>query len=395
MNDSRKAVRRREKSWQALFLSSIVQSFMAIEITDIHPAPPVPAVTLADPAPLPAVPPAPAANKAAALGLRPAAASGSTHPRASNERFSSAALKYFLLAMVLMLGGFATFAGMLHSFYEKEVQPYLRTAPASVARPELADDPRLQSALDEARRQLGQASSQILRLQKQVDELRQGQSASDERLKTLAERLLQTSADAAGKPAPSATDVAAAIQIASVIPSQSAAGAELWLMKERNRLTAYADEAIAEGSSEALSSLWASLRDPEMERLRHGVQTEIIRVQNHYVRISRLPDDYRLPVSDLFPGKGLRTEADLQPAQLITLLQDQMQPMFVRARAAYVLGGHPTQAVGEALMSAMKNDPSLDVAREAQRTLTEFYGMAVPVLHTPAAEAWWQARPKK
>ena len=364
---------------------------MAIEITDIHSAPPVPAVVIADPAPVPA----PATNKVAALGLRPTAASSSAHPRASNERFSSAALKYFLLAMMLMLAAFATFAGMLHSFYEKEVQPYLRAAPASAARPELADDPQLQTALEDARKQLGQASNQIQRLQKQVDDLRQGQSASEERLKALAEKLLQASADAAGKPPPTASDVAAAIQIASVIPSQSASSSELWLLKERNRLTTYADEAIAEGSSEALANLWASLRDPEMDRLRHGVQTEIIRVQNHYAHISRLPDGYRLPVSDLFPGKGLRAEADLQAAQLIALLQDQKQPLFVRIRAAYVLGSHPTQAVGEALMGAMKNDPSLDVAREAQRTLTEFFGMAVPVLHTPAAEAWWQSRPRK
>jgi len=173
-------------------------------------------------------------------------------------------------------------------------------------------------------------------------------------------------------PRPRPVECAAAIQIASVIPSQSAAGSELWLLKERNRLTAYADTAIAEGSSEALASLWASLRDPEMERLRHGVQTEIIRVQNHYARISRLPDEFRLPVAELFPGQAVRTEADLQPPQLIALLRDLKRPMFVRARAAYVLGGHPTQAVGEALMDALKNDPSLDVAREAQRHSRNF-----------------------
>lgn len=367
---------------------------MAIEITDIHPAPPVPAVIIADPAPEREPPPA-AANKVATHGLRPAAAMSSVHPRASIERFSSAALKYFLLAMVLMLAGFATFAGMFYSFYEKEVQPYLRPAQASTARPELADDPRLQTALDDARKQLGQASSQIQRLQKQIDDLRQGQSASEERLKALAEKLLQASADAAGRPPPSANDVAAAIQIASVIPSQSAAGNELWLLKERNRLTAYADEAIAEGSSNAMASLWASLRDPELERLGHGVQTEIIRVQNHYARISRLPDDFRLPVAELFPGQAVRTEADLQPPQLIALLRDLKRPMLVRARAAYVLGGHPTETVGAALMDALKNDPSLDVAREAQRTLTDIFGMSVPLLHTPAAEAWWQSRPKK
>ena len=393
MHDSRKAVRRLEKSWQALFLSSILQPCMAIEITDIPSAPPVQPEIAIDVVPVPS--PATPADKAAALGLRRTAIVGSAQHRITNERFTSAALKYFLLAMVLMLGGFATFAAMLHSFYQKEVQPYLRHTPASLARPELADDPRLQTALEEAHQRLGQASSQILRLQKQIDDLRQGQSTSDERLKVLAEKLLQASADTAGKPAPTATDVAAAIQIASVIPSQSAAGAELWLMKERNRLTAYADEAIAQGSSSAMASLWASLRDPEMDKLRHGAETEIIRVQNHYARISRLPDEYRLPVSDLFPGKGLRAEADLQPAQLIALLHDQKQSMVVRARAAYVLGSHPTQPVGEALLSAMKNDPSLDVAREAQRTLTDIFSMPVPLLHTNAAEAWWQSRPKK
>jgi hypothetical protein len=360
---------------------------MAIEITDLSPA--SPPQTGGDPPPV--------ISKAEALGLRPASVATSPHVRIGNERRSSAALKYFLLALVLMLAGFATFGGMLYSFYQKEVLPRLGPGTSGNAAQELVENGAtadLRAALADASKKLDKAGSQILRLQQQVDELRTGQSASDERLKSLADKLLQ----AAGDPANNAAtpgDVAAAIQIASVIPAQSAAGRELWLLKERNRLTLYADQAIAEGSSEAMANLWTSLRDPELEPIRQGVQAEIMRVQKAYVDESRLPADYRLPVRELFKGTSLRSEAELRPEELIALLKDTKQPVFVRARAAYVLGGHPVPSVGKALVDAMKNDPSLDVAREAHQTLQRFFGMSAPLFHVAAAEAWWQSQTKK
>jgi hypothetical protein len=383
---------------------------MAIEITDVSTAPPQQPEDdqlslyrrhgkwlAASPSPAESGP-LPTSNKAEVLGLRHG--SPEINPRVrviADEQRSSAALRLFILVVVLMLAGFATFGGMLFSFYQKEVLPRLGPTSSGKGAQELVEEKttaHLRAALDVASTNLEKASTQILRLQKQVDELRSGQSAADQQLKGLSDKLQQAASDPATKQGPP-TDVAAAIQIASVIPTQSAVGKELWLLKERNRLTLYADQAIAEGSSEAMANLWTSLRDPELEPIRQGVQAEIMRVQKAYVDESRLPADYRLPVRELFKGTSLRSEAELRPEELITLLKDPKQPVFVRARAAYVLGGHPVPSVGKALIDAMKNDPSLDVAREAHQTLQRFFGMSAPLFHVAAAEAWWQSQTKK
>ncbi len=340
----------------------------------------------------------PPGDKAEVLGLPTGSPEINPSVRVfANEQRSSAALRLFILVVVLMLAGFASFGGMLYSFYQKEVLPRLGPASAGKADQELVEDETtadLRAALDVASTNLEKASTQILRLQMQVDQLRSGQSAADQQMKGLSDKLQQAAGDPATKLGPP-TDVAAAIQIASVIPTQSAVGKELWLLKERNRLTLYADQAIAEGSSEAMANLWTSLRDPELEPIRQGVQAEILRVQKAYIDESRLPADYRLPVRELVKGTSLRSEAELRPEELVALLKDQKQPVFVRARVAYVLGGHPVPVVGQALIDAMKNDPSLDVAREAHQTLQRFFGMSAPLFHLAAAEAWWQSQTKK
>jgi hypothetical protein len=196
-----------------------------------------------------------------------------------------------------------------------------------------------------------------------------------------------------GRPADTASSLSAALSVASVVPVTSPVNEELRLLKERNRLTFYADQAIATGSSEAMDNLWRSIDDPELTRLRDGAKAEIIRVQNYYSQLSRLPPDYRLPVQSLFNDPSIRSEADLQPAQLTQLLTDQKQPLEVRARAAYVLGGHPTDPkVAAALVQAMTTDPSLDVMKEVQRTLSLDHGMIIPPLNARAAKAWWQGK---
>jgi hypothetical protein len=197
------------------------------------------------------------------------------------------------------------------------------------------------------------------------------------------------------KPADNTASLSAALQVASVVPVKSEAAEELWLLKERYRQTIYADQAIAQGSSEAMENLWLSLGDTDLLRLRDGVQVEIIRVQNYYARLSRLPPDYRLPVGELFHDEAIRSEADLKPEQITTLLQDQKQPLEARIRCAFLLAGKKSDAVAQVLVQVMKNDPALDVVKEAQRTLERDYDMLVPPLNSRAAIKWWEQRSSK
>ncbi len=317
--------------------------------------------------------------------------------RSANQRRSIGLGKMALAFIAIMLAGFLVFGGMMYSFYQRNIEPKLQQRAVELPGmipTELAGERAmtgLQSELAATRTALDRANEQVNRLQRQVDALRSQQEESAASLSRLS-REMQT----AGAPAAKAGDLspearqAASAQIASVVPIASPASQELWLLKERNRLMFWADQAIAQGSSEAMDNLWRSLEDKDLSQLRDGVQAEIIRVQNYYGRLSRLPPDYRLPVRDLIKDPAVRSEADLQPDQAIKLLLDIKQPLEVRARAAYVLGGRRTQDVAAALIQAMKTDPVLDVIKEAQRTLEDDYGMHVPPLHVRAAENWWK-----
>jgi hypothetical protein len=322
--------------------------------------------------------------RAAMLGLQ-------GHGRFTNQRRSTSTLRVAAVVMALMIIGFLVFGAMMYSFYQRNIQPQLETlASSSVALHmprELESDRALantQSDLAAARTALDKASEQIIRLQRQLDALRAQQDDTTLRMTKMAETM-QT-----GAGTPKSGNVDGSIQVASVVPMTSPVNQELWLLKERNRLTFWADQAIAQGSSDAMTNLWRSMDDPELAKLRDGVQTEIIRVQNYYAKLSRVPPDYRLPVRDLFKNSSLRNEADLSPDQVSKLLLDPQQPFEVRARAAYVLGGRRTPEVARALIQAMKTDPMLDVVKEAQRTLEDDFAMRVPPLHIRAADAWWQ-----
>jgi len=331
--------------------------------------------------------------KASQLGIQRSAQANQT----SNQRRSLAAAKFFVLNLVIMALAFGGFATMLYSFYQQNLLPQISQAVrAATVRHELDDA----SPLDTTRAQLAstqaaltKANDSILRLQRQYDALALKQQSTEASFAKMVEQLKQALAakDSDGKPADATGQLSAALQVASVVPLTSPVNQELWLLKERNRLTFYADEAIALGHSEAMDNLWRSLDDPELAKLHDGAKAEIIRVQNYYSQLSRLPPDYRLPVTELFNDPNLRNEADLQPAQVTKLLLDPKQPTEIRARAAYVLGGHPKDtAVARALVQCFTTDPSLDVMKEAQRTLSEDHGMTIPPLHARAATAWWK-----
>ncbi len=338
-------------------------------------------------------------GKLAELGLRGAVVSNAAgNARHGNQRRSPGTIKLVLALVGVLLTLFACFGAMLYSYYQRTLAPEIQALKREIAARgvprELESSTALvtmRADLSAAQNQLTKATEQITSLQKQISALQDKQDAADERMGNFAQQMQNSLTGSKSTEAQSSASKAN--QIASVVQVATPVNQELWLLKERNRLTLYADQAIAQGSSEAMTNLWRSLEDPELKRLREGVQAEIIRVQNYYSHLSRLPPDYRLPVRDLFSGdSSIRSEADLRPEQLINLLLDQKQAVEIRARSAYVLGGHRSDDVAKALIQCMKIDPVLDVVKEAQRTLAEDYSMRVPPLHLKAADEWWQAR---
>jgi hypothetical protein len=154
---------------------------------------------------------------------------------------------------------------------------------------------------------------------------------------------------------------------------------ELILLKERNRLTLHADEAMATSKAAPLRALWASLRDPQLRGLKHAAAAEIIRVQNHANLITRVPPDFRLAAD----------ETKLSTEELTTILLDQKRPLMHRARAAMALDGRAEAKVGEALLQAMRDDTELDVLKEAQLSMHHTFKFTVPLFDLLSVETWW------
>lgn len=340
-----------------------------------------------------------AQEKAAQLEIRPPVVTGGPgYARPSNLRRSSHALQLFGVLFVIMLIMFGALLAGLYSFYAGKVEPALRfqaTAPAPTPAPAVPSVP-VAVKIDvpqEFKDQLGVASEKITELQKQIDFLRDANGVVDSRLKEVTERLSKP-APAPVQPTP--VEPTAAVdgkpEVAAVVPLKSSSNQELVLLKERNRLTAYADEAIANGTRKPLSLLIERLQDPEMANLRHAAYAEVQRIYYHLRFTSRIDPNFRIPVNEMFKDSAIRDESDLKTDQIIKLLHDSKKPWEVRLRAAWLLGGRRTREVGEALIKAIKEDEMLDVAKEAQLSFEQNMEHKFLLLDIPAIEAWWKTQ---
>jgi hypothetical protein len=164
---------------------------------------------------------------------------------------------------------------------------------------------------------------------------------------------------------------------------------ELVLLKERNRLTDYADEAIATGARAPYERLWEALDDPRLANLVHAARAEILRVQNFYLGGSRI-DHYDIPVMTYFPDDAALRDSQLKDDQLIKLLRDKKNPWEVRMKAANLLGTRHSSAAGDALVAAVKADDNLDVVKEATFSFEQMTGFRARIFDAASLDQWWK-----
>jgi hypothetical protein len=179
--------------------------------------------------------------------------------------------------------------------------------------------------------------------------------------------------------------VASSLLGEDLTPSQR----ELVLLKERNRLTAYADEAIATGGRTPYERLWETFDDPQLANLVHAARAEILRVQSAYLSGSRI-DRFDIPVADYFPEDSGLTEDQLKDGQLIKLLGDAANPWEVRMKAANLLGTRRSMEAGDALVQAVKSDANLDVVKEATFSFDQMTGYHSKIFDAASLEKWWK-----
>lgn len=308
-------------------------------------------------------------------------------PNAKRPETSSKLISGIIVVALVQLGLVAT-AGWV--FYKKAIQPGLTSSQAPAKAEPAAPDPALQQALA----RLTEASSQIDTLQSQLDGTRAEQARTLQQLQETNERVVALMRESATAPVRVKTSVSdpGEGRMASVTPNISEAGEELVLIKERNRLTAYADKAIATGEREPLQALVETMLDPDMARLHYAAQAEFNRVRYHLEYDARIDPNYTLPVRDLFKNPDIRSEADLKPAQLFEILENAKQPWEARLRAAWLLKGSEDPETDAKLFKAIREDTSLDVLKQAQTTLERRIGRRFRLFDIPSIEAWWETQ---
>lgn len=273
---------------------------------------------------------------------------------------------------------------------EKADPPQASAAPAptAVSAPAAPD-----AALKD---QLAKAAEQIAALEKQLDVMRREQLLMQQNTRQSLESISATLKipEVAATSGTAASGQPGTPRMPDMKPQVSPTQEEFIRLKERNRLTMYADEAIATGERRPIELLVEYMRDPQQEHLHDAAQAEYLRAIRAIQLLQREDPGYRLPVAELFKDSSIRDEADVPPAALLKLLADYKQPWEVRVRVCFLLLGSPLPETNAQLIKAIKEDPSLEVAKHAQLALEQRIKKRFRIFDIPAIEEWFKSQGK-
>lgn len=300
----------------------------------------------------------------------------------SNLRRAHLSRRHFVISIStsLVMGMLVLYAD--RAFFKKELAARLGTG--SAAAPAAADGSQGEA--------LAKAAEQITALQKQLDVVRREQLLAQQNTRESLERISNVLKDPQLSPAAVTTAAPGAAGVPDAAPTVTPTQAEFIQIKERNRLTQYADEAIATGMRKPLEAIVEYLQDPASKHLHEAAQTEYMRAVRAIQILQREDPGYRLPVSELFKGQNVREETDLKPEALHKLLADPQLPWEVRGRTCFLLVGSNAADTNAKLIQAIKEDPSLEVAKQAQIALEQRIKRRFRIFDIPAIEAWWKSQ---
>ncbi len=299
------------------------------------------------------------------------------------------------LSSSLIIGLLLLFAGRW--FYLEKIEPRLSalaSAPASVSTP--AASPAPAPSDTKLRDELAKSAEHIAALEKQVDVMRREQLLMQQKTRESLESISATLKIPELAPAPEApvTHQPGTPRMADMKPQVTPTQEEFILLKERNRLTQYADEAIATGMRRPVEVLVDYMRDPQLPHLHDAAQAEYLRAIRAIQLLQREDPGYRLPVAELFKDSSIRDEADVPPAALLKLLADSKLSWEVRVRVCFLLLGSTLPETNAQLIKSIKEDPSLDVAKHAQLALEQRVKKRFRLFDIPAIEEWFKSQGK-
>ncbi len=306
------------------------------------------------------------------------------------------------LSTSILIGLVLLFVGRW--FYLEKIEPRLSStaAVASAATPSpaavSASAAPSASAPSEAalKDELAKSAEQLTALQKLVDVMRREQLLLQQNTRESLENISTALKNPQLVPAPVApvTSQPGQSRMADMKTEVSPTQQEFIQLKERNRLTQYADEAIATGMRRPLEVLIEYMRDPQVPHLHDAAKAEFMRAVRAIQLLQREDPGFRLPVAELFKDSSIRDEADVKPEALLKLLADYKLSWEVRVRVCFLLLSSPLPETNEQLIKAIKDDPSLDVAKHAQLALEQRVKKRFRIFDILAIEEWFKSQGK-
>lgn len=300
------------------------------------------------------------------------------------------------LSTSILIGLLLLFVGRW--FYLEKIEPRLSAAAAlasaSVSLPSASPAPGPSDT--KLREELAKSAEHIAALEKQVDVMRREQLLMQQKTRESLESISATLKIPELAPAPDApvTNQPGTPRMADMKPQVTPTQEEFIQLKERNRLTQYADEAIATGLRRPVEVLVEYMRDPQLPHLHDAAQAEYLRAIRAIQLLQREDPGYRLPVAELFKDSSIRDEADVTPAALLKLLADYKLSWEVRVRVCFLLLSSPLPETNAQLIKSIKEDPSLDVAKHAQLALEQRVKKRFRLFDIPAIEEWFKSQGK-
>ncbi len=314
-----------------------------------------------------------------------------------NHRRSHLTCRHLVISLStsILIGLVILFVGRW--FYLEKIEPRLSAAVAIAApTPASVSSPAPAPSDTKLREELAKSAEQIAALEKQVDGMRREQLLMQQKTRESLESISATLKIPELAPAPDApvTNQAGTPRMADMKPQVTPTQEEFIQLKERNRLTQYADEAIATGMRRPIEVLVEYMRDPQLPHLHDAAQAEYLRAIRAIQLLQREDPGYRLPVAELFKDSSIRDEADVTPAALLKLLAGYKLSWEVRVRVCFLLLGSPLPETNAQLIKSIKEDPSLDVAKHAQLALEQRVKKRFRLFDIPAIEEWFKSQGK-
>ena len=167
---------------------------------------------------------------------------------------------------------------------------------------------------------------------------------------------------------------------------------ELATLKKRNEIIKLGDLGTQAADRAALIELQRIEQESQDDSIKSAASAQIARIKSFWIGVTRLKGQ---ELSKTRPDGTKEKSSDFSTAEIIHIMLSNPQ-WNLRALAAQALKNRKEKGVPEALLECIKNDPNLEVVRDAVNSFSGVTGFKKPdVFSFEIIESWWNQNAKE